>query len=109
MLAAADYLAQSTGQVTAVTLLTALLTLFVAITVLGALRHPSGPGFINLLVLFGFLYVGWTAARWPGVAYSEGMILGVWHMLLDCLRTVWDVAWDVLGLDSLAARIGVQR
>jgi hypothetical protein len=104
-----DYLAQSTGQVTAVTLLTAILTLFVALTIVGTLRHPSGPGAINLLAMAAFVYVGWTAARWPGVDYDQGMVLGIWHMLLDSLRTVWDVFWNISGLDSVADRLGMNR
>lgn len=109
MIAASEYLAQSNGQVTVITFVTAILTLFVAMTVIGTFRHPSGPGAINLLAMAAFVYVGWTAARWPGVDYHQGMILGIWHMLLDSLRTVWDVFWDFSGLDSLAVRLGMTR
>lgn len=101
-----DYLAQSTGQVTAVTLMTALITLFVVFTIAGAVRHPSGPGLVNLLILAMVMYVGWSAARWRGVDYSQGMFLGVFHMWLDSLRTVWDFFWGWSGLDSLSQRLG---
>jgi hypothetical protein len=103
------FLAQSTGQVSAITLLSALLAVFVAFTIYGAIRHPSGPGLVNLGIVLTVMYVGWTAARWPGVDPSEGMFLGFWHMLLDCFRTIWDVVYDVSGLDSLAKRIGTNQ
>lgn len=109
MSAIADYLAQSTGQVTAINLLSALVALFIVATIVGAFRHPSGPGLINLAVLVSAIYLGWAAARWPGVTYSEGMILGIWHMWLDSVRTVWNVFWDISGLDSVATRIGASK
>lgn len=67
-----NYLAQSSGQVTAITLIGALLTVFVAFTIWGAIRHPSGPGIVNLMVLLACMYVGWTAARWPGSTRTRG-------------------------------------
>ena len=97
-----NYLAQSTGQVTAITLLTALITVFIVFTVIGAMRHPSGPGLINLLILVSCMFVGWAAARWPGVDHTQGMFLGIFHMWLDAMRICLVAFLNLIGADGLA-------
>jgi uncharacterized membrane protein len=99
--------AQSTGQVTAITLITALLVLYFVSTIFGMFRRPSMAAVFNMGVLLGAIYVGWAVRGWPGIDPSEGMLLGLFHVWLDSLRTIWDLAWNVLGFDSIAERIGM--
>jgi hypothetical protein len=107
LIAIPDYLAQTTGQVTVISILTAVICLFVVATIVGIARHPSGPGLVNLGMLFAVMYVGWAARGWPGVDGDEGLFLGVGEMWLGSIDVIWDVFWDISGLDSLAERLGV--
>jgi hypothetical protein len=97
-----DYLAQSTGQVTITTFIAALVAVFMVFTIFGILRHPSGPGIVNLLVLLSAVFLGWSAARWPGINYRDGMFLGVFHMWLDSMRICFIAFLDLIGLDNFA-------
>lgn len=100
-----DYLAQSTGQVTLTTFIGAVLALYFALTIIGSFRHPSGPGFIQLAVLFSAIYLGWTAAHWPGVNYHDGLLLGMWNMTVSSTKIITAAVLDLLGADSMAQAI----
>ena len=101
-------LAQSAGEVTAITVISALLVLYVVSTIAGMFRRPSMAAVFNIAMLFGVMYVGWSVARWPGIDQSEGLLLSLFHAWLDSLRTIWDLFYDLVGLDSVAERIGMK-
>lgn len=95
------------GETTAVAVLTALLILYVVATLFLAFKHRAFAAIPQVLIMFTFLYVGWAIRGWPGVDESDGLLLGLWEAWLGSLRVAWDFFYDVSGLDSLAARIGV--
>jgi hypothetical protein len=100
-----NYLAQSTGQVTITTFISALVALFFVFTIIGALRHPSGPGLINLIVLVSAIYLGWAAARWPGVEYDRGLLVGLLNMAVGSIKIVTAAFLDLIGASGLAEAI----
>jgi hypothetical protein len=99
--------AQSAAEISAVTVISALLVLYVVSTIAGMFRRPSMAAVFNIAMLFGVMYVGWSIARWPGNDPSEGMLLGLFHAWLDSLRTIWDLFYDISGLDSVVQRLGI--
>ena len=99
-------IAQSAGGASANALLTAFVTLAIVGTFWGMIKHPR-LAFASLLTILGAVYVGWQARGWPSVSARDGLILAVWEMWLGSLRIIWDAIWDVLGLDSVAERLGM--
>jgi hypothetical protein len=100
-------IAQSGAASSGVAVITALLVLYVVSVIVGTFRRPSAGGVIMLMTLLGVYYVGWTARGWPGVSPADGPLLGLWEAWLGSLNVMWDLFYDVSGLDSLFQRIGL--
>jgi hypothetical protein len=96
-------LAQASHPGSATALITALAVIWVVMMVF---RMTRAFAITSMLTAIAMVYVGWSA----GISTphpSQGMILGVWHMWLDSMLTVWNAVYDAIGLDSLAVRLGL--
>lgn len=88
-------------QAGAIVVLTTLLIVYVVGVLWGFLKRPRLGSVIELGMLLGVMYVGWTIRTWPTAHKGDGMLMSLLMAWRDSIITLVYLALKLVGLDDV--------